>query len=46
MTLAMSWDEWARQDAVALAELVRQGQVTPAELAAQAAAAVAASMES
>ena len=41
MTLAMGWDEWARHDAVALATLVRQGQVTPAELAAQAAAGIA-----
>lgn len=41
MSLAMSWDEWADHDAVGLAALVRQGQVTPAELAEQAAAAVA-----
>lgn len=41
MSLVMSWGEWARQDAVGLAALVRQGQVTPVELAAQAAAAVA-----
>ena len=41
MTLAMSWDEWARHDATALAERVRKGEVTPAELAAQAAAGVA-----
>jgi amidase len=41
MTLAMSWDEWTRQDAVGLANLVRQGQLTPAELAAQAAAGIA-----
>ncbi len=41
MTLAMSWDEWAGHDAVALADRVRAGEVTPAELAAQAAAAVA-----
>ena len=38
--LAMSWDEWAKHDAVALAVLVARGQVTPRELAAQAAAAV------
>ena len=37
---AMSWDEWAKRDAVALAELVRTKQVTAQELAAQAAAAV------
>lgn len=42
MTLAMSWDEWAKQDATALADLVRKGAVTPAELAAQVAAGVAA----
>ena len=41
MTLAMSWDEWAAHDAVGLAERVRKGEVTPAELAAQAAAAIA-----
>ena len=41
MTLAMSWDEWPAHDAVALAERVRRGEVTPAELAAQAAAAIA-----
>ena len=41
MTLAMSWDEWAKLDAVALAERVRQGELTPAELAAQAAAGIA-----
>ena len=41
MTLAMSWDEWARHDATALAERVRAGDVTPAELAAQVAAGIA-----
>jgi amidase len=41
MTLAMSWDEWARHDGVALAARVRRGEVTPAELAAQAAAGIA-----
>lgn len=41
MTLAMSWDEWASHDAVALAGRVRAGEVTPAELAAQAQAAIA-----
>jgi amidase len=40
MTLAMSWDEWARHDALALAARVRSGAVTPAELAAQAAAGI------
>lgn len=41
MTLAMSWDEWARHDALGLAARLRKGEVTPAELAEQAAAAVA-----
>jgi amidase len=41
MTLAMSWDEWARHDGLALAERVRKGELTPAELAAQAAAGIA-----
>ena len=41
MTLAMSWHEWARHDATALAARVRAGEVTPAELAAQAAAGIA-----
>jgi amidase len=31
----MSWEEWAEQDAVGLAELVRKGEVTPSELAEQ-----------
>lgn len=41
MTLAMPWDEWVAHDAVALAERVRRGDLTAAELAAQAAAGVA-----
>lgn len=41
MTLAMSWSEWAAHDGVALAGRVRSGEITPAELAAQAAAAIA-----
>ncbi|WP_420964906.1 amidase [Bradyrhizobium sp. B120] len=41
MTLAMSWDEWTRHDGTALAERVRNGELTPRELAAQAAAAAA-----
>ena len=41
MTLAMSWDEWAAHDAVGFAERVRKGDVTPAELARQMAAAAA-----
>jgi amidase len=41
MTLAMSWDEWAGHDALALAERVRKGEVTPAELATQVVAGIA-----
>ncbi len=41
MTHAMSWTEWASHDATALADRVRAGDLTPAELAAQARAAVA-----
>ncbi|SDB73744.1 amidase [Belnapia rosea] len=41
MTLSMSWDEWAKQDAVGLAALVRGGELTATELAAQAAAGIA-----
>ncbi|WP_407151630.1 amidase [Bradyrhizobium sp. ORS 86] len=41
MTLAMSWDEWAQHDGTALAACVRTGELSPRELAAQAAAAVA-----
>ncbi len=41
MTLAMGWDEWAAHDGVALAGQVRAGALTPVELAAQAAAAIA-----
>ncbi|MBR0646487.1 amidase [Plastoroseomonas hellenica] len=41
MTLAMSWDEWARHDATALADRVRRREVTPTELAAQAAVGIA-----
>ncbi len=40
MTMAMSWSEWADHDAVALADRVRKGDVSPAELAAQAKAAI------
>ena len=32
---AMGWDEWAKHDATALAALVRKGEVSPKELAAQ-----------
>jgi amidase len=39
---ALSWSEWARHDALALAELVRNKQVTPRELARQSAAAISA----
>ncbi len=41
MALAMGWDEWAGLDATDLAALVRSGQVTAAELSAQAAAGIA-----
>ena len=41
MTQAMSWAEWAAHDATALAGLVRRGEVTAAELARQASAAIA-----
>src|SRR5882757_4061851 len=41
MTLAMSWDEWAQHDGTALAARVRTAELTPAELATQAVAAVA-----
>ena len=41
MTLPMSWDEWAQHDGVALAARVRKGELTPAELAGQAAAGIA-----
>jgi amidase len=40
-TPVMSWAEWAGHDATSLAALVKSGQVTPRELAAQAAAGVA-----
>jgi amidase len=38
--LAMSWEEWSRHDAVALAALVRKKKVSPRELVRQVAAAV------
>jgi amidase len=41
MLCIMVWDEWAKHDAVALAELVRQGDVSPTELAQQVAAGIA-----
>ena len=41
MSTVMGWDEWVRHDATSLAGLVRQGQVTPAELAAQVAEGIA-----
>ena len=40
MRLPMTWPEWAAHDAVALADRLRRKDVTAAELAAQAAAAV------
>src|SRR5258706_1915540 len=41
MSLAMTWDEGARHDALALAARVRVGELTAAELAEQAAARIA-----
>ena len=41
MTLVMSWDEWARHDATALADRVRKAEVTRGELAAQVDAGIA-----
>ena len=38
--LAMSWEEWGKHDAVALADLVKNKQVTAKELVMQAAAAI------
>ena len=38
--LAMSWDEWHRHDALALADRVRSKEVSSRELCAQAAAAI------
>ena len=40
MTLAMTWDEWTQHDGLALAQRVRKGEVTPAELARQVAAGI------
>ncbi len=37
----MSWDDWVRHDATALAGLIRAGQIAPAEATAQVAAGVA-----
>jgi Asp-tRNA(Asn)/Glu-tRNA(Gln) amidotransferase A subunit family amidase len=37
----MSWDEWTRKDALTLADMVRKREVTPRELAEQAAAGIA-----
>jgi amidase len=41
MNLPMSWDEWVDHDGVALAARVAKGELTAAELAAQAAAGIA-----
>ncbi len=41
MTTPMSWDDWAKQDAIGMAERVRSGQLSAAELARQAQQAVA-----
>ena len=38
--LAMTWQEWAQHDGLGLAGLVKRREVTPRELAAQAAVAV------
>ncbi|BBE35282.1 amidase [Sphingosinicella microcystinivorans] len=40
MPIVMSWEEWASRDTIALAELVRAGQVSPQELAEQARAGI------
>ncbi len=40
MTLAMSWEEWARHDGTSLAEQVKRGTLTPGDLAAQASVAI------
>lgn len=41
MSCVMSWDEWVSHDAVGLSERVRKGEVSPTELAQQAAAGAA-----
>ena len=41
MPLAMTWQEWAAHDGVGLAHLLHSGDVTPREVAEQAAAAIA-----
>ena len=41
MNLPMSWEEWAAHDALGLAERVRKGELSAAELARQAAAGIA-----
>lgn len=41
MTLAMNWDEWAQHDGTALAARVGKGELTAADLAAQAVAGIA-----
>ncbi|MBT2215521.1 amidase [Virgibacillus dakarensis] len=40
MKLVMNWDEWSNLDAMALAELIRNGEITPGEAAQQAASGV------
>ena len=40
MTLAMSWEEWARHDGISLAEQVKSRALTPRDLAVQAATAI------
>jgi Asp-tRNA(Asn)/Glu-tRNA(Gln) amidotransferase A subunit family amidase len=41
MTLPLSWNEWAQHDGVALAARVKSGELTAAQLASQANAAIA-----
>jgi amidase len=41
MSLVMDWDEWAKHDAVGLAERVQRGELSPTELAHQTATAIA-----
>ncbi|MHA6260129.1 amidase [Sporosarcina sp. CAU 1771] len=40
MTVAMSWEEWAKVDGIGLAEMIKEGKITAKEVAQQAAHAV------
>ncbi|WP_143833687.1 amidase [Oceanobacillus senegalensis] len=40
MKLVMNWNEWSRLDAIGLAELVHNGEITPQEVAQQAASGI------